>query len=203
MFTYNDFSNNRTIKRLRKRYGKPAYAFNRGKLELIKPKRYLKRSEYAYIENTPSSYKLVEGSSQGILVNMGFFIKENFAISYFLIPLYRRFFDERGSLESQNNSNLEIDLLILKELLMMMQSTSSKFYITEFVSPANPRLSNLIDLKKEMRIEYLDLYPFFSQPLTEYHWKHDHHWNELGHKTAALGLFEELKESVCTEEDTE
>ena len=200
MFTYNDILNNRTIKRLRRRFGKPAYGLKDGSLELIKPEKgEFERSYYAYVKNDTSGYEVVSGHSMGSIVHIGFFIRENFAIYNFLFPIYTLLLDKRKELESEGETHMETEIMILKILLHRMKLASSRFYLTEHTSQLpNHRLTNLIDLNRELGIEYIDLYSYFTNPYSKYIWKRDrNHWNELGHRTAAVGLFNELREEIC------
>lgn len=198
MFTFNDLMDNRTIKRLRKIYGKPAYAYERDHLELIKPKSsQLDRAYYAYIENRPDGYQLIEGSSQGHLIDIGFFVKENLALSNLVLPLYYEYFDPRVDLESNDTDQIQMDLQVLKELLLMMKAKSKNFLLMEFpTAQTDFRLSSAIDLD-QLGIDYIDLYPYFSPPVDQYRWETDVHWNKLGHQTAARALFSELHETLC------
>ena len=198
MFTFNDLMDNRTIKRLRKVYGKPAYAYERDHLELVKPKSLqLDRAYYAYIENHPDGYELIEGSSQGHLVDIGFFVKEHLALSNLMLPLYYEYFDPRIELESQDDDQLEMDLHVLEELLLMMKANSRRFLLMEFpTGQTDFRLSSAMDLD-DLGIEYLDLAPYFTPPVEQYRWATDVHWNELGHETAARALLSELQETLC------
>lgn len=200
LFTFNDLMDNRTIKRLRKVYSKPAYAYERDHLELIKPKSpALGREYYAYLENSADGYRLVEGTSQGLLVDLGFLIKENLAISHLLLPIYYQFFDPRVALESPDQSEIEVDLRIFGELLRLMQASSRRFVVTEFPTGRTEfRLRAALNLG-DLGIEYVDLFPYFTPPVEQYHWKTDVHWNELGHETAARALLSELQDELCAD----
>lgn len=200
MFTANDIADNRTIKRIRKKFSKPAYGLKDGSLELVKPEKdALKRSYYAYLKNSKTSgYEVVSGQSREFVIKLGFFIKDNFSAYEFLSPIYNRTFGKRVELESENSGNIDADIIVFRLLLDRMKSASSQFFLTEFGYPGDtPTLTDLLDFERDDSIRYIDVRSYFTPPYPQYHWDGDFHWNEHGHKTVATALFDGLREQIC------
>ena len=68
---------------------------------------------------------------------------------------------------------------------------------TSFTNGETGYTDDLLELSHDLDIPYIDLVDYFDDNSEIYHWKTDAHWNEVGHATTGLALYEQIKPSLC------
>jgi len=206
MFTGNDLVENRTIRRLHRKYGKPVYALVDKNLVLLNhPSKMYDSSYYAYINYDDGQYKIKEGFYDGHLVRqtgisarIAEFIRNNFAIYYPIRIAYNSLFvKDKPKPEEVDNS---FDYQILEAIVTKIRNQSNNLIITSFTlgnDGRNRSNQKLEDLSKKLKVQFADISPYFRDPSSTYRWSTDGHWNEKGHNQAALALYQELKPRLC------
>lgn len=206
MFSPNDITNNRTIKRAHRIFSKPAFVLDNNKFELVNypPKKYNKEY-YSYIDDRDGVYRINEGylSDGGVIVEeIKSYLRENMALYYPVRTAYDYFYEvtfRKSKLEQPGE--LTYDVKVLKHILHKMKKVNNNLILTLFTTGRNNTTtyynSILNDLASELDFLYLDISPYFNDRPMTYHWKTDGHWNEKGHYTASKALYELLKTNLC------
>ena len=214
MFTKNDFDNNRTIKIAYSTLVKPVYIFHDDKLSIRDlPAQPYAREHFARVQYSQDGYTIIEGDApteSKKTEDIKKSIKNHFAIYYLAKTAYHQFRALTNSLkavpstttiqgtspppvsESQN-----IDDQILKLILAKASDEAGSFMLSSFTDGATWERERLATIAAELGIQYLDITPFFTEPVENYRWKNDFHWTEKGHAQAAEALNELLTPILC------
>lgn len=202
MFNSTDFVDNRTIKQSNRKYGKPVFVLSDE--ELIVKNRPAKEYEYTYyafVEYGADGYKIAEGNVNGTLRAIMDYIKNNLALYIPLKSLYKKLhISPTAAIEK---TPVYHDLEILEHILARMNGVGSELLITSFPYEGEEiYIDDFIRIADDLDITYLNLFPYFTEPWENYHWKRDKHWNEKGHLQAAAALYELLSPRLCSHSGT-
>ena len=201
MFTKNDFEDNRTIKRGRRIYGKPAYTLDNQGLSIVnRPSRKFEKSYYSYIVYADEGFSIVDGHTK--LGNSGWefirtFIRNNLAMYYPILNFYNQWV--RRDIVATESKVEEHDIQLMGKILQEMKDNTEKFIFTSFSIGIGEKgyTDDFLKLSNQLDIPYIDITDYFIGDGSDYYWKGDGHWNKAGHAMAGLGLFEQLKTSLC------
>ena len=200
MFTGNDLENNRTIKRGGRVYGKPAYTLSQQGLSIVNlPSQKFEKSFYSHVLYGENDFRVIEGHIQRFgnpkLETIKTFIRENLAIYHAMLIVYDQLY-ARGAEETEKNDRKK-DFQLLGKILEEMREGTEDFMFTSFTNGEPGYTDDLLKLSKDLNIPYVDLLDYFDGNSEIYHWKTDGHWNEVGHATAGLALYEQIESSLC------
>lgn len=197
MFNGTDIMDNKTIKQSNRKYGKPLFVFSDGKLISINsPAKEYKRSYYAFVKYDTDGYRVTEGYMNGALRTIMDFIKNNLAVYLPLNVLYNKF--RISPTIALAKAPLYKDYELMELLLTGMKDLGPELYLTSLPDAGEEvYINELTRISNKLDITYLNLFPYFTEPWENYHWKSDRHWNEKGHFQAATALFELLNSSLC------
>jgi hypothetical protein len=197
MFNGTDIMDNKTIKQSNRKYGKPLFVFSDGELMSINsPVKEYKRSYYAFVEYDTEGYRITEGYMSGTLRTIMDFIKNNLAVYLPLKVLYNKF--RISPTVALAKTPLYQDYELMEQLLIRMKGLGPELYLTAFpYAGEEVYINEFIRISNRLDITYLNLFPYFTEPWENYHWKSDRHWNEKGHLQAAAALYELLSPRLC------
>lgn len=197
MFTSNDFRENRTIKSPNFKWGKPVFALSGDDLILINMQsKIFDMSYYSYINYNDDGYEITEGYINEPLRRIMQFIKNNFAIFFPLKTIY-------SYLQISPDARIEKEVVyedykILELIIERMKKDGIELYFTSYPYEGEEvYIDDFMRISDNLGITYLNIYPYFNEEWTNYHWKKDRHWNEKGHLQAATGLYELLSPHLC------
>ena len=124
------------------------------------------------------------------------YIKNNLALYFPLKSVYALL--QISPTSTVDKKPVYPDLEILEQLLKKMSTGGIELYLTMYPYPEDKLYSEeLIGISEKVGITYLNIFPFFTEPWENYHWKKDGHFNEKGHLQAATGLYELLNPYLC------
>lgn len=202
MFNSTDFLDNRTIKQSNRKYGKPVFVLgNGGIITENRPVKEYQYTYYAFVEYGDDGYRIVEGNVNGALRTIMDYIKNNLALYIPLKSLYKKL--KISPTAAIEKTPVYHDLEILEHILARMNGVGSELLFTSF--PYKGEEVYVEDFKRianNLDITYLNLFPYFTEPWENYHWKRDKHWNEKGHLQAAAALYELLSPRLCSHSGT-
>lgn len=202
MFNSTDFMDNRTIKQSNRKYGKPVFVLSTEDM-IIKnrPAKEYQYTYYAFVEYEADGYKITEGYVNGTLRKIMDYIKNNLALYIPLKSLYKKLhISPTAAIEK---TPVYHDLEILEHILKRMNGVGSELLFTSFPYKGEEEyVDDFIRIADNLDITYLNLFPYFTEPWENYHWKRDKHWNEKGHLQAAAALYELLSPRLCSHSGT-
>lgn len=198
MFTSNDLQDNRTIKQSNRIDGKPAFIYDGQELSVTnRPVEKLETNRFAFITYQNGGYEIKEGSINENLRSVMEFIKNNLALYYPLNVIYQKLQISPAAVVETETAYPDIEILEL--ILKNMKRDDTELFITSYPYEGEEvYIDDFIRISDNLGVTYLNIYPYFPEEWTSYHWKKDRHWNEKGHSQAALGLYELLVPRLCS-----
>jgi hypothetical protein len=199
MYASNDFLNNRTIKQPNAKFGKPVYVLDNEELSVKnRPSEKFDKSYYAYVEYDSSGYKINQGRINGTVGSIWMFVKQNLALYYPLKSLNNYLHLSPAS--QIENKVIPHDYDIMEMILKKMKRKNIKLYFTSFpYEGEDAKIAEFEKISDELGINYLNLFPYFTEEWKYYHWNNDRHWNERGHFQAAIALYDLLNPRLCNQ----
>lgn len=197
MFSSNDFTDNRTIKRANRKYSKPIFLFEKNKVDIInRPAQKFPHPYYSFVQYSASGYIINKGYKEKKIPPISEFLRNNFAIYYPLRAIYKAFpVAAKSHIEKGMGTQ---DLAILEFILSKINEHNVKLFFTSFPHDGSQLyIIAFKELSNRMNISYLDISAYFNEKSENYHWRSDRHWNEKGHLQAATALFDMLQPQLC------